>query len=176
MLQFQSPLCVNLHVWLAILWVQLFNHLGSISTWYHSLCISISILPYFYCRFDILTGSILLTEGHSFWAMDQSQKIILTPFNLFEWKEKMEILWREKGLYKVTMATEVEPNATADKIKWNNRRDEAYGILCLSISSDLLFHLDSLTSPNKEYWRDFWKYIWDERRSNLEWIDILGSQ
>ena len=32
MLQFQSPLCVNLQVWLAILWVQLFYHLGSIST------------------------------------------------------------------------------------------------------------------------------------------------
>ena len=30
MLQFQSPLCVNLHVWLAILWVQLFYHLCSI--------------------------------------------------------------------------------------------------------------------------------------------------
>ena len=32
MLQFQSPLCVNLHVWLVILWVQLIYHLGSIST------------------------------------------------------------------------------------------------------------------------------------------------
>ena len=32
MLQFQSPLCVNLQVWLAILWVKLFYHLGSIST------------------------------------------------------------------------------------------------------------------------------------------------
>ena len=30
-------------------------------------------------------------------------------------------------------------------------RDEAYGILCLRISRDLLFHLDGLTSPN-EVW------------------------
>ena len=57
---------------------------------------------------------------------------------------------REKGIYRVTMATEVEPNADAEKIKWHNRRDEAYGILCLSISRDL-FHLDALTSPN-EVW------------------------
>ena len=77
--------------------------------------------------------------------MDQSQRIILTPFNLFEWKDEMEILLREKGLYKVTMAIEGEPNAVVEKIKWHNKRDEAYGLLCLSISRDLLFHLDGLT-------------------------------
>ena len=85
--------------------------------------------------------------------MDQSQKIILTPFNLFEWKENMEILLREKGLYRVAMETKVDPNASVEKIKWNNRRDEAYGLLCLSISRDLLFHLDGLTSPN-EVWEN----------------------
>ena len=45
-------------------------------------------------------------------AMD-SQKTILTPFNYFEWKAEMEILLRVKGLYRVTMATEAEPNAAA---------------------------------------------------------------
>ena len=58
---------------------------------------------------------------------------------------------REKGLYRVTMATEAEPNAATEKIKWHNMRDEAYGLLCLSISRDLLFHIDGLTSPN-EVW------------------------
>ena len=71
--------------------------------------------------------------------MDQSQKIILTPFNLFEWKEKMEILLRVEGLYRVTMAIEAEPNVAAEKIKLHNRRDEAYGLLCLSIFRDLIF-------------------------------------
>ena len=83
--------------------------------------------------------------------MEQSQKVILTTFNLFEWKAEMEILLREKGLYRVTMATEADPNEATEKIKWHNRRDDAYGILCLSISRDLLFHLDGLTSPN-EVW------------------------
>ena len=83
--------------------------------------------------------------------MDQYQNIILTPFNFFEWKVEMEILLREKGLYMVTMATKADPNAAIEKIKWHKRRDEAYGLLCLSISSDLLFHLDGLTSPN-EVW------------------------
>ena len=45
------------------------------------------------------------------------------------------------------MVTEAEPNAAAEKIKSHNRRDDAYGILCLSISRDLLFHLDGLKSP-----------------------------
>ena len=49
------------------------------------------------------------------------------------------------------MATEVEPNGVVEKIKWRNRRDEAYGLVCLSISRDLLFHLDVLKSPN-EVW------------------------
>ena len=83
--------------------------------------------------------------------MGQSQKIILTPFNFFEWKAEMEILLKEKFLYRVTMETEVEPNVAIEKIKWHNMRDEAYGLLCLNISRDLLFHIDGLTSPN-EVW------------------------
>ena len=60
---------------------------------------------------------------------------------------------REKGIYRVTMEIEVYANADAEKIKWHNRKDEAYGPLCLSISRDLLFHLDGLTSPN-EVWEN----------------------
>ena len=77
--------------------------------------------------------------------MDQSQKIILTPFNFFEWKDEMEILLGAKGLCRVTMEIEANPNSAAKKIKWHNRRDEPYDLLCLSISRDLLFHLDGLT-------------------------------
>ena len=58
---------------------------------------------------------------------------------------------RLKGLYKVTMPTETDPNAATKKIKWHNKMDEVYGLLCLSISRDLLFHLDGLTSTN-EVW------------------------
>ena len=49
------------------------------------------------------------------------------------------------------MENEANPNVAVEKIKWHNRRDEAYGLLCLSISRDLLFHIDGLTSPN-EVW------------------------
>ena len=58
---------------------------------------------------------------------------------------------RAKGLYRVTMEIKTEPNAAVEKIKWHNKSDEAYGLLCLSISKDLIFHLDGLKSPN-EVW------------------------
>ena len=58
---------------------------------------------------------------------------------------------RSKGLYRVTMETKFDPNAASENIKWNNRRDDMYGLLCLNISIDLLFHLDGLLNPN-EVW------------------------
>ena len=80
--------------------------------------------------------------------MDQSQEIILTPFKFFEWKDEMEIFLRDKCLYSFTITTKAETNVATKKIKCHNRRDEAYGLLCLSISRDLLFHLDGLASLN----------------------------
>ena len=56
----------------------------------------------------------------------------------------MDILLRVKGLYKVTMATEAEMNAAAEKIKWHNRRDEAYGLLCLSIETPSSILMDGI--------------------------------
>ena len=63
----------------------------------------------------------------------------------------MEIPLRVKFLYRVTMATKLDPNAATEKIKWQNRRDDAYSLMCLTISRDLLFHIDGLTSSN-EVW------------------------
>jgi hypothetical protein len=52
--------------------------------------------------------------------MDQSQQIILTPFNYYEWKTKVVILLWSKGLYRITMGTETEPNSIVEKEKWFN--------------------------------------------------------
>ena len=78
----------------------------------------------------------------------------------------MEILLREKGIYRATMDTKEYPNAAVEKLKLHNRRD---GLLCLSISRDLLFHLDSLTSPNGvwENIEDIFEKIDEMRRHQL---------
>ena len=76
---------------------------------------------------------------------------LLIPFNYHQWKEDMEIQLRSKGLDKVTMDTEVEPNHVVDKEKYWNKLDEAYGFMFLSISRDFLFHINGLKTP-KEIW------------------------
>ena len=88
--------------------------------------------------------------------MDSSSAIIFTSFNYHEWKAKISILLRSRGLYRVTLALENEPNAVIEKDKWHNRLDEAYGLLFLSISPDLFFHLDGLTTPNQ---------VWNQMKS-----------
>ena len=60
----------------------------------------------------------------------------------------------------MTMENEANPNKATENIKWHNRRDEAYGLLCLSIPRDLLFHLDGLTSQNE---------VWEKL------VDIFGN-
>ena len=56
--------------------------------------------------------------------MESNQKL-LTPFSLFNWKEEMVIQLWSKGLYRVTMGTEVEPNSAVEKAKYFNRLNEA---------------------------------------------------
>ena len=63
----------------------------------------------------------------------EATHIMITPFNLFDWKVEMVIQLRAKGIYRVTMGTEVEPNSVVEKSKYFNRLDEAFVLLCLSI-------------------------------------------
>ena len=81
----------------------------------------------------------------------KSTQNFLTPFKLFDWKVDTIIQLRSKGLYRVTMGTKVEPKSTVAESKYFNILDEAYGLLCLSISREILFHIESLTTPN-EVW------------------------
>ena len=71
-----------------------------------------------------MTRSLLLTVGTYFLSYGSITENYLDS-NFFEWKVEMEILLRAKGLYRVTMEIEAEPNAATEKIKWHNRRDEA---------------------------------------------------
>ena len=61
--------------------------------------------------------------------MDSRSSIILTPFKYHEWKSKIGIILRNRELYIVTLALENDPNAMIEKAKWNNRLDEAYGLI-----------------------------------------------
>ena len=82
--------------------------------------------------------------------MEQTH-VLLDPFNYFEWKDDMVIHLRSEFLFRVTMGTNVEPNFDVEKSKFFNRLNESFRIICLNISRDLLFHVDSLSTPN-EVW------------------------
>ena len=66
--------------------------------------------------------------------ISQPTKLVLNPFNYFEWKTEITLLLPSKGLYRVTMETETEPTSAAEKIKYFNKLDEAIGLIFLSIS------------------------------------------
>ena len=72
-------------------------------------------------------------------------------FNYFEWKYGTNIIFRSKGLHRIIMGRKVEPNFIVEKAKWFNKMDEAYGLLCLSISLDIQVHFKLTSKPN-EVW------------------------
>jgi hypothetical protein len=74
--------------------------------------------------------------------------VVLNPFNYFEWKFEITLSFRSKGLYRITMGTKVEPMNVVEKQKYYNRMNEAFGMICLSISRDFMFHVDTVSSPN----------------------------
>ena len=74
--------------------------------------------------------------------------VFSNPFKYFKWKAKLVIHMRSKFLHRVTMGLEVEPNSAMEKWKYFNRLDEAFGIICLSISRDFIFNVESMIIPN----------------------------
>jgi hypothetical protein len=59
----------------------------------------------------------------------------------------MEDLLRSKGLYQITLGKEKTPVDDDKKAKWDNRSDEARGLIIMSISPDLRYHLQEIDDP-----------------------------
>jgi hypothetical protein len=64
----------------------------------------------------------------------------------------MENLLRSKVLYQITLGKETTPIDVDKKVKRDNRNDEPHGLIRMSISPDLRFHLQSIDQP-KEAWK-----------------------
>ena len=58
--------------------------------------------------------------------------IILTIFDYFSWKSRMEDVLRSRRLFRITSGKEIEPTDDDKKIKWENTCDEAYGLIGIS--------------------------------------------
>jgi hypothetical protein len=83
--------------------------------------------------------------------MDSTSTIFLTNKNYCQWKSHMEGLLRSKGLYQITLGKEKSPTNVDKKAKWDNSNDEARGLIRISISPDLRYHLQDIDDP-KEAW------------------------
>ena len=85
------------------------------------------------------------------YGMAAPYDIILTSSNYFSWKYRMEdVLW-SMGLFRITSRKEIEPTDDDKKIKWENKYDEAHGLIGMSIFTDMWFQLSGIDEPEK-YW------------------------
>jgi hypothetical protein len=71
--------------------------------------------------------------------MDYSLEILLMPHNYLEWKPKILLHLRCRGLYQINMATEVDPDTVDEKNDFLNRHDMAIGSIGMFVSPEL-FH------------------------------------
>jgi hypothetical protein len=63
----------------------------------------------------------------------------------------MEDVLRSKGLYQISLGKDQEPTDDDTYAKWANRNDEARGLIRISISLDLRFHLQGIKGLDKAW-------------------------
>jgi hypothetical protein len=79
----------------------------------------------------------------------------------------MENLLRSKDLYRITLGKEKELTDDDNKVKWANRSEEARGLIRMSISPDLRFHLKEIDDPNE---------AWEKIESVFGKLNIIQAQ
>ena len=57
----------------------------------------------------------------------------------------------KQGTFRITLGKETKPTNDDKKIKWENRCDEARGLIRMSISTDLRFHISGIDEPDKAW-------------------------
>ena len=89
----------------------------------------------------------------------------------------MHIVLRNKGMYRVTMGKEVEPQHPLEKSKYLNKLDEDFGFMCIHISMELLFHLIGLKTP-MELWKKLESFFGkqDEMRGHILENELFSLQ
>ena len=68
----------------------------------------------------------------------------------------MQIALHNKGMYRMTMGREVEPQQYIEKSNFLNRLDESFGFMCIQISREFVFHLEGIRTLEE---------VWDKLES-----------
>ena len=56
---------------------------------------------------------------------------------------------RIKGLYRIATGQETKPSDDDNVPKWENKQDQARGLIGMSIAQDLRFHILDIDTPDK---------------------------
>ena len=81
--------------------------------------------------------------------MEIQYQVTLDNTNYFQWLSYIEDLIRSKGLYRIATGQEKKPKDEDKVAKWENRQDQECGLIGMSISLDLRFHIAELDTPNE---------------------------
>ena len=171
-LHIQSLLWVILHVQLIIIVSVIVLSLGSISTWYQSLCRLISLLPI------CIAGSTSLTRSTFYWLKGTIAEIwpnlkwsswihSISSNGKMRWryywerKDSTRLPWK---LRQIPMQLHRNLNGTTGGMRPM--------VFCVWVFQET-FHLDSLTSPN-EVWENLEDILerqmrWEDKRSRMNW-------
>ena len=73
--------------------------------------------------------------------MESACPVILNSTNYFQCLPHMVDILRSKGLYKIATGQETKPSNDDKAAKWENKQDQALGLIGMSIAQDLRFHI-----------------------------------
>ena len=73
--------------------------------------------------------------------MESPCQVILDNTNYFQWVFYTEDLLRSKCLYRIASNQESIPKDEDKAVKWENKQDQACGLIGMSISLDLRFDI-----------------------------------
>ena len=77
--------------------------------------------------------------------------IPLTGTNYSSWKTHMEGVLQSRGLDQITLGNKLHVTNANKKMKWDGKSDEARGLINMSISHDLWFHLQGINKLDKAW-------------------------
>ena len=81
--------------------------------------------------------------------MESACPIILNDTNYFQWLPHMVDILRSKGLYRIATGLETKPSDDDKVAKWENKQDQAWGLIGMSIAQDLRFHILDIDTPHE---------------------------
>ena len=73
--------------------------------------------------------------------MESACPFILNNTNYFQWLPHMVDILRSKGLYRIATGEETKPSDDDKAAKWENKQDQAQGLIGMSIAQDLRYHI-----------------------------------